>query len=135
MFRIFRSFAVATLVAGLAYPPAAHASATGVQEKTVLQAAMQRHIDRLTIDGAFLRLDEKTGTVEQLYPATAHHIVMKMGPYYVLCFDFRDKSGKKVEIDFYMARRKNSFAVFHTAVSNRALLQSMMQDGKVTRAD
>lgn len=114
-------------------------SATGhalsLQDKTGLQAAMQRHVDRQSVDGAYLHLDPATGEVRRLHPVTAHPMIMQMGENFVMCFDFRDGAEKKAEVDFYLARKGDSFVVFHAAVANRELLQRLMQAGKVTRAD
>ena len=58
-----------------------------------------------------------------------------MGPYYVLCFDFRDDSGKDVNVDFYLARKDTSYVVFHAAVDARKVVMRLMQDGKAVRAE
>ena len=84
------------------------ASALSLQDKATLQAAMQRHVDRQSIEGAYLHLDSKSGEVMKLHPVTAHPMIMKMGDNYVLCFDFRTAAGKDVPVDFYMARKKDS---------------------------
>lgn len=107
----------------------------GLSEKAGLQAAMQRHIDRQLVDGAFLHLDLKTGVVQRLHPVNAHPVILRMGKHYVLCFNFRDDKGKTVEIDFYLARKAKSYVVFHTAVSSRHLLKRLMAAGRVVRSD
>ena len=84
------------------------ASALSLQDKTTLQAAMQRHVDRQSVEGAYLHLDKKSGEVMKLHPVTAHPMIMRMGDNYVLCFDFRTAAGKDVPVDFYMARKKDS---------------------------
>jgi hypothetical protein len=109
--------------------------ALSLSEKATLQAAMQRHIDHQMINGAFLHLDLKTGKVENLHPVNAHPTILRLGPHYVLCFNFRNDKGKEVEIDFYLARKAKSFVVFHTAVSSRHLLHRLMAAGRVVRTD
>lgn len=104
-----------------------------VAEQAAIQAAMQRHIDRNLVDGTVLYIDHETGEVRPLYPVTAHPMILAYGEHFVLCFDFRDDDGQNVPIDYYMARQDNGFVVFHTAVADRALLQTLMSDGKVTR--
>ncbi len=111
------------------------ASALSLQDKTSLQAAMQRHVDRQSVDGRYLHLDRESGNVVGLHPVTAHPMIMQMGENFVLCFDFRDGTGKNVEVDFYLARKRETFVVFHAAVSDRSVLQRLMQAGKVVRAD
>jgi hypothetical protein len=126
------SAALLTLMVVFAAPPA---WSIGLSEKAGLQAAMQRHIDRQLVDGAFLHLDLKTGVVRQLHPVSAHPIILRMGKHYVLCFNFRDEKGKEVEIDFYLARQAKSYVVFHTAVSSRHLLKRLMSAGRVVRSN
>jgi hypothetical protein len=114
--------------------PLAASWALDLSDKAGLQAAMQRHIQRNLVDGAYLHLKTKTGEVQRLQPVTPHPMIMKMGQHFVLCFDFRDAEGKAVEIDFYLARRNRSFVVFHAAIENRAMLMRFMKAGKVERA-
>ena len=109
--------------------------AIGLNDKVNLQASMQRHIDTLTVNGAYLHFDPAAGEVQRLHPVTAHPVIMQMGDNFVLCFDFKDDAGKDVAVDFYMARKGKSFVVFHAAVSNRQALQKLMKAGKVTRAE
>lgn len=104
-------------------------------EKTSLQAAMQRHVDRQMVDGVYLYLDTKTGETKSLHPVTAHPMIMQMGKNYVLCFDFRDGRGKAVEVDYYLAPKNNSYVVYHTAINNRRLLMRLVKAGKVKRAE
>ena len=106
-----------------------------ISEKTALQAAMQRHIDRSLVNGAYLHMNPKTGDVRRLHPVTAHPVILQMGRYFVLCFDFRDNQGASVNVDFYMARRGKSYVVFHAAVEDRALLRRLMKAGKAKRVD
>jgi len=133
--RCFRALALRLCLVSLlgALPTAAWALSLG--EKAGLQAAMQRHIDRQMVDGVFPYLDPASGQVRALHPVTAHPMILKMDRHYVLCFDFRDDRGNDVEVDFYLARKDASFVVFHTAIGNRELLQRLMRDGKVGRAE
>jgi len=109
--------------------------ALSLQDKTGLQAAMQRHVDRQSVKGVYLHLDSATGEVRRLHPVTAHPMIMQMGENFVMCFDFRDSAEKKAEVDFYLARKGDTFVVFHAGVAERDLLKRLMQAGKVTRAD
>ena len=104
-----------------------------VADKAAIQAAMQRHVDRQSVDGTVLYLDRETGDARSLHPVTAHPMILSYGDHYVLCFDFRDDDGKNVPIDYYMARKDNGFVVFHTAVADRALLQELMKSGRIQR--
>lgn len=128
-----RTILLIAALLGLGAGPGSAETALSLNEKAVLQAAMQRHIDRSLVDGAILYLDRASGDVQRLHPVTAHPMILLFGEHFVLCFDFRDDAGNNVPIDYYMARQGSSYAVFHTAVADRALLQDLMAAGKVTR--
>ena len=96
---------------------------------------MQLHIDRNLVDGAVLHLNMETGDVRRLYPMKAHPLILRMGEYFVLCSDFQDAAGKQANVDFYIARDRNTYVVFHTAVDDRIFLERMTGEGKVVRFD
>lgn len=106
-----------------------------LSEKTNLQAAMQQYIDGQMVDGVYLYLEGNSGEVRPLHPVTAHPMMFRLGEYFVLCSDFRDDQGEKVNIDFYLARNDASYVVFHTEIDDRKLLHRLMKDGKVTRVE
>ena len=133
MSRLRLRIAAVLIAAALATPTIADDRVPTAQ-KASLQVAMQQHIDRSVVNGKFLHLDTKTGQVEPLHPVTAHPMIMLMGEHCVLCADFRDRNGKPVNIDFYMARRGQSYIVFHTAVAERAILERLMESGRVKPA-
>lgn len=127
---------VATAMFGLClWAFASSAQALSLVEKAELQAAMQRHVDRQSVEGTFPALDGQNGDVLRLHPVTAHPMILKMGEDFVLCFDFRDDEGTDVPVDFYMTRKNESFVVYHTAARNRPLLHRLMKAGKVSRVD
>jgi hypothetical protein len=107
----------------------AGASAQGMVDKARLQAAMQQHIQRQMVDGAILRFDPETGEVTPLYPTQAHPMVIAMGDHFILCTDLRDKSGKALPLDLYMASSGRSYVVFHSEIDNRAPLQRLLENG------
>lgn len=113
---------LAASVAFLWSASAAVAETMGVAEKAALHATMQRHIDGRLIDGAYLHLTRATGKIRELYPVSAHPQILRVGKYFVLCSDFRDKQGKNVNIDFYIARGNDGHVVFQTIVDNRQRL-------------
>ena len=86
------------------------------------------------VKGVYLYLENQSGEVRVLHPVTAHPVILSMGPYYVMCYDFRDDQGKHVNVDFYLARKNSSYVVFHAAVDARSKLKRLMKDGKVVRA-
>jgi hypothetical protein len=103
--------------------------AQGADVRTPLQAAMQQHIDRTLVDGAYPKIDLATGKVIKLYPAVAHTMVLQMGAHYVLCVDFRDAAGKPVTVDFYLASGDKGFRVFQVEFGNRAPLEALVKAG------
>ena len=100
-------------------------------DKIQLQAAMQKSISRQLIDGNFHYFDTKKDKIVALYPYKAHPMILTMGSDFILCSDFRDADGKKINIDFYVARRGKSFVVIDTVVDNRAPIKRLMKAGKV----
>lgn len=104
-----------------------------LQEKTEIQAAMQRHVDNSLVDGVVLYLDPESRQVQALYPVTAHPMILMMDTYFVLCFDFRDDKGAAIPVDYYMAKDGDRYVVFHSAINDRALLHQLMDDGRVER--
>ena len=111
----------------------APAVALTLSEKAAIQAFMQRHVDDKLIDGALLYLNQETDEVQRLHPVTAHPMILTMDEHYVLCFDFRDDSGKAVPVDYYIALRDSEYVVFHTSIAERTLLKRLMSEGKVSR--
>ena len=116
-------------VLGLLASMSMSANAKGTVDKARLQAAMQQHIQRQVVDGAILHFDADTGEVRPLYPTKAHPMVIAMGDHFVLCTDLRDKSGKEMPLDLYMARKGRSYVVFHSEINNRTPLQSLLKRG------
>jgi hypothetical protein len=47
-----------------------------------------------------------------LAPAKAHPMIVLLLASFVPCADFRDKKGKSVNIDFYVARCGKNFVIF-----------------------
>jgi hypothetical protein len=107
----------------------------GTRDKASLQAGMQQYIGRTLVNGIYLYLNPTTGDVRGLHPITAHPMILRMGEFFVLCSDFRDDQGVRVNVDFYMARREKGYVVFHTAVAQRDLLEQLMKAGKIERVD
>lgn len=116
-------------VLGLLACTSMSANAEGTVDKARLQAAMQQHIQRHVVDGAILHFDANTGEVRPLYPTKAHPMVITMGDHFVLCTDLRDKSGKEMPLDLYMARNGRSYVVFHSEINNRTPLQRLLKKG------
>ena len=132
---VFLKMIGGALLAVILATGAAADQTVGTADKAALQAAMQRHIDRNLVNGAYLHLDFASGDVRKLHPVKAHPMILQMGEYFVLCSDFRDTTGKKVNIDFYLARRDRSYIVFRSAVDDRHKLERLMKKRKITRLE
>lgn len=115
----------------VAAPGGAFAAPVSEAERAALHAAMLQHIDRQAVDGVYLHMDLKGGVVETYSPAKAHPMMFSMGDHFVLCTDFKDKNGKATNVDFYLAKRGKSYAVFQTEIANREPLMQLMKAGKV----
>lgn len=122
---------VSILAITLAAPAAAVAASVSEGERAALHAAMLQHIDRQVVDGVYLHADLKGGAVESYAPAKAHPMMFSMGEHFVLCTDFKDRNGKATNVDFYLAKRGKSYAVFQTEIANREPLMQLMKAGKV----
>ncbi len=131
----FYNLICGVLLAVLLATGAAADQTVGTADKAALQAAMQRHIDRSLVNGAYLHLDFDTGDVQKLHPVKAHPMILQMGEYFVLCSDFRDQTGKPVNIDFYLARQDRFYVVFRSAVDDRSKLERLMEKRKITRLE
>jgi hypothetical protein len=94
--------------------PAIAEESVAPEELANLQAAMQSHIDQLSVDGALLHLDPATGKVRKVFPAKAHPKIMKLGNYYYLCSDFRDSEGKDLMVNFYAVKDSGRYVFFYT---------------------
>lgn len=114
-------------------PVLASGGGDSTADKVRLQAAMQRHIDSLSVDGAVLHLDMASGEVIELFPTQAHPMIMTMGDHFVLCAELKDAAGRSLPIDLYVAVADGRFVTFRTEIGNRSPLQEMMKRGQVRR--
>ena len=126
-----RLFAFLIIIVSL--PFAAQAVEDTTVLKAELQAAMQRHIDRSSIDGALPYMNLATGEIEPLYPTEAHPMILTMSGGYILCADLRTSAGEARLVDFYVADGGKRFKIIRTEVDNRAPLKALMSSGKAKR--
>ena len=129
MKQIFLGTIFATMLFAL---PAQASEKLARADKIQLQAAMQMSIGRKLVDGQYLYFDVNKDKVEILHPVQAHPMILQMDAHYILCSDFRNSDGKKVNIDFYVTRAENKFVVFDTVVNNRKPIQRMMKAGRAS---
>lgn len=104
-------------------------------DKVLLQSAMQQHVERSMVGGAFLHLDAASGGVRALHQEEAHPMILRMGKYFVLCASFRDDDGEHVNVDFYLAPHEKSYVVFQSLVEDREILQHLMKKGDAVRVN
>lgn len=128
--------AFAALIASTTLSTIAHAGSSGeLIDKVKLQVAMQQYIDANLVDGAYLHFNQEDGSIRELFPATAHPMILSYGQYVVMCTDFRDGEGKAVNVDFYLAARDSDYVVFDSVVNDRTALAKLMKDGAVQRIE
>ena len=114
----------------VAGPVAAMAGDTlSTEDRVALQSTMAQYIEQHTVGDAFLHVDPVTGSVEKLYPATQHPMIVKLNNIVVLCADLRTKDGQAVNADFYAVRDAGQFVIFQTEIGNRAPLQALLMKG------
>ena len=128
-----RKFVAGATVAATLVATSSLALAAGVDQKAALQAAAQQHINRSLVNDAYLDLDIETGETRKLFPIKAHPMIVKMDDIFVLCTDFKDESGKSVNIDIYVAQNDDSYVVFETIIDDRAMLMRRMKNGTAKR--
>lgn len=130
--RLIQCLALAAMLAfgTMARPGTAMAGDTlSTADRVALQSTMAQYIEQHTVGDAFLHVDPVTGSVEKLYPATQHPMIVKLNNVIVLCADLRTKDGKTVNADFYAARDNSQFVIFQTEIGNRAPLQALLMKG------
>lgn len=133
--RFYTKFLIVLTLSAFVAAVARAGERISVGEKAKLQAALQQHIERNLVDGNYLQLDTDTGEVHSLAPYKPHPVILRMGDYFVLCSDFRNDKGQTINVDFYMARRGQSYSVFHNAADGDALLKRLMKAGRVKRVE
>lgn len=133
MKKLIAAACFALVAAGSFSAPASSAVTEG--ERTALHAAMLQHIDRQAVNGIYLHMNLASGAVESFAPAKAHPMMFEFGEHFVLCTDFKDKDGNAAMVDFYVAKRGKSYAIFQTEINNRAPLMKLMEAGKVKAVD
>ena len=123
---------LSALLLCLSLAPSAFARDTTML-KAELQVAMQRHLDRNTINGALPFMNLETGKVEQLYPTESHPMILTMGDSFVLCADLRSADGTKRILDLYLTPAGAQYRIIRTEIDNRKPLKALMAAGIAKR--
>lgn len=119
--------ACALLAATLLSPSLAHADAVAKTDKVALQLALMRYIDQRSEDGQFLYFDEKRQSLNGLYPANLHPMIVPVKGFYFLCADFRTDKGEKVDMDFVAKGENGKFKIIQVLMNNRDIVRTMMK--------
>ncbi len=105
-------FVAATATAGLAGDDPSIKGKT----RTSIQKAMNEHIEHNTVKDSYVIYDAVAGELKKLGFEALHKGIVKKGDFYVSCADFVDPQGKKYDIDFLVAQKKDSFRVLQALV-------------------
>jgi hypothetical protein len=135
MFKSIFKFSFAAFVGVNALMASANAAALSQSEQVALQAAMQRHIDGVSVNGAVLQIAPDNLQVVEYFLKTAHPKMMRMNDKVILCADFVDAAGKPHMGNFYMAKRDNDYVVFQTSFDSDPILEKLMKEGQVEMAN
>lgn len=127
---IYHSTAI--LLASLVVQAAQASDPANAALKVRLQAAMQSHIERSTIEGAYTFFSLDQGKISRFYPSKAHVMTLKSNGYYVLCSEFRNDKGENTPVDFYLVPKDKGFQVIRTEINNRSPLEKLMKAGSVS---
>ncbi|MGI9374112.1 MAG: hypothetical protein ACR2OJ_16615 [Hyphomicrobiales bacterium] len=109
----------------LAGPAAAEDIPTDVKAK--LQSAMIAHVDGVMVDGAYTYLDTTSNTIETVYPANVHPMVIPAGGDFFVCSEMITEAGDAVTADFLVRQVAGDYKVVQMVVNNRAALQAAMK--------
>lgn len=127
-----QKFILAGIAAVVLFATAADTRANvTTSEKILLQATMQQSIAEQLIDGKFYYFNRKTGKIQVLFPAKPHPLILSIGEQFIVCADFRDPTGKSVNVDFFVARQGKGFVIFDTVIDDHDSITRMMETGEV----
>ncbi|SHG78548.1 hypothetical protein SAMN05444003_0912 [Cognatiyoonia sediminum] len=130
-FSAISALSIATVLA-LSSPTSA-ADEDRVTVRTELQVAMQRHVDRNLIEGVVLHVDLESGDLMELYPTTAHPMIMASDEYFIVRADLVDAEGGQFDVDYYMAETDRGYKVIRTEIDNRSDLKELVGAGLVAQ--
>lgn len=85
-------------------------------KRTAIQAAMQEHIDRNSVEDRYVLYDAVTDDVLKLRLIRLHDGIVKKGDYYVSCADFTDHDGTEFDLDFLVVEADGRFRALQGVV-------------------
>jgi len=81
-----------------------------------IQTAMQKHIERNTLDSKFIIFDTVAGELKRLKFEELHKGIVRKGEFFVSCADFVDETGNKFDIDYLVGEKNGRLKVFQSII-------------------
>lgn len=125
-----RNLLAILFAAGLVFGTSGEAAAAN---KALLQATAQLHLDAMSVDGAIIHLDSRTGDFIELYVSQSHPVVYQVDDNYVLCADLVMADGDRRTIDIYVADLGGRYKITETIIGDRTTLKKLMAEGRTKR--
>ena len=102
-------------------------------DKARLQAAMQLHLEAMSLGGTIHHLDEKAGDFIELYATQAHPMIFQVDRFFVLCSELVTAEGERRTIDVYITEHNGALKVVQTIIGDRRALKKLMSTGRTVR--
>ena len=112
------------VAAALVFPMGAQALT--MEEKVELQLLLVSHLKQESEDGLFVFQDAVTSETRRLYAANLHPKVLDFGEIFVLCADFYEPDGTRVEVDFLTVTEKGETRIDKVYSGQRKSVMSML---------
>ena len=103
------------------------ATAASVAEKVTLQVELIAYIDARSDGGEFRYFDPSTASMVSVFPANLHPKIISHDGFDILCADFRDAAGEKIQIDFIARIRGGKAEILQMVIGDRASIIQMIQ--------
>lgn len=123
----FRAARVIAVLVICLIGPIQQANAATVEEKVTLQVELMAYIDARTNDGKFRYFDPSSSAMVSVFPANLHPKIISHDGYDILCADFRDAAGEKIQIDFIARIREGKAEILQMVVGERASIVQMIK--------
>lgn len=112
-------------------PSVAHAEISD-QVRADLQMTLLKHIEVASSnpDRLFRVYSLQQNEIVGYRFSNLHPVIIERDDAFVLCVDFKDKNGDKVEIDFVLVASGSQFQIMQTILNNRKNVMSYFKFGK-----
>lgn len=88
-------------------------------EQVALQVLLMDHVEAASEDGIVVFRDTEAQEMKRFYAANLHPKIMDFGEVRVLCADFYDMAGERVEIDFIVVSEDGEQRISETLIGQR----------------